>query len=348
MEITIQLVMMWQPITMETAIDFQELLRKERRRIRSSTHKSNGVGSYGAGIDHPEKESALEKIDPLIASSTSVSPHCLCPYDTLLPQNQICEEIHRISSPSLIDSVYYAKNFLTSRQSEEIISWLRTISEYSPQHDLAVSGVRLTEREESLQHNGKWTRLKHARRKVALFDRTLPSVDFPPILHRLSHTLVAIGAFPKSHPPNHVLINEYRRGEGIMPHTDGPAYESRTATISLGGSDVIFKLWPRNRSHDINTNAENSSSISKMTSDDKQSATDQPSKTEPSLELILHGNGSLVVFANDAYLNHCHEITEDILEETTSSNGVCGNDVNGGTVVRRGHRISLTFRCKKI
>lgn len=36
--------------------------------------------------------------------------------------------------------------------------------------------------------------------------------------------------------PNHVLINEYKPGEGIMPHEDGDAYSPVVATISLGGA----------------------------------------------------------------------------------------------------------------
>ena len=32
------------------------------------------------------------------------------------------------------------------------------------------------------------------------------------------------------------LINEYEVGEGIMPHTDGPCYLPRVATLSLGGA----------------------------------------------------------------------------------------------------------------
>merc|ERR1719242_2341200 len=33
--------------------------------------------------------------------------------------------------------------------------------------------------------------------------------------------------------PNHILINEYAAGQGIMPHKDGPAYYGRVAIISL-------------------------------------------------------------------------------------------------------------------
>jgi alkylated DNA repair protein alkB family protein 6 len=34
--------------------------------------------------------------------------------------------------------------------------------------------------------------------------------------------------------PNHVLINEYLQGQGIMPHKDGSAYHPVVCTVSLG------------------------------------------------------------------------------------------------------------------
>jgi alkylated DNA repair protein alkB family protein 6 len=36
--------------------------------------------------------------------------------------------------------------------------------------------------------------------------------------------------------PNHVLINEYLPGQGIMPHKDGAAYHPVVCTVSLGSS----------------------------------------------------------------------------------------------------------------
>mmetsp|Transcript_28615 Transcript_28615/g.61047 ORF Transcript_28615/g.61047 Transcript_28615/m.61047 type:complete len:324 (-) Transcript_28615:21-992(-) len=323
---------------MQNSIDFQELRRKERQRIRSSKHKSNGgCVTFCCSDDKIGTTKSNGELSVPLPLNQSNSDACtlntessLESYQSILPHNHLSRDIHQLGSPTTIDSVFYAQNFLFSEQAREIMSWLSSIPEYS-QHGTSrgTSGIRQTEKEESVQHNGKWTRLKHARRKVALFDGTI--CNLPIILQRLSNTLVAIGAFPSTHAPNHVLVNEYQPGEGIMPHTDGPAYESRTATISLGGSDVIFKLWPRQQQHDT----------------ELHSPAIQPVKNLPSLEVILHGNGSLVLFTNDAYLNHCHEICEGILEETTSSNGVCGNDVNGGTLVKRGHRTSLTFRCKK-
>jgi alkylated DNA repair protein alkB homolog 6 len=39
--------------------------------------------------------------------------------------------------------------------------------------------------------------------------------------------------------PNHILVNEYTPGQGIMAHTDGPAYYGLVATVSLGGAIVL-------------------------------------------------------------------------------------------------------------
>ena len=38
---------------------------------------------------------------------------------------------------------------------------------------------------------------------------------------------------------NHVLVNEYQPGQGIMAHTDGPAYSTVVATISTGGAQIL-------------------------------------------------------------------------------------------------------------
>lgn len=164
---------------------------------------------------------------------------------------------------------------------------------------------------------------------VALFDSTIQPL--PPLLARLGNSLVAIGAFPPETAPNHVLINEYAAAEGIMAHTDGPAYECRTATVSIGG-DVIFKLWPRNRGDNINN----------MSNGGNSDGGD--GCATPAMEVLLHGTGSLILFTNDAYTNHCHEIKETVKEVTSD---VCANEV-AGVLVKRGYRVSLTFRFKKL
>jgi alkylated DNA repair protein alkB family protein 6 len=56
-------------------------------------------------------------------------------------------------------------------------------------------------------------------------------------LEKLCGNLLSCGLFASR--PNHVLINEYRPGQGILPHTDGPRYFPRVATLSLGSSAVM-------------------------------------------------------------------------------------------------------------
>lgn len=41
---------------------------------------------------------------------------------------------------------------------------------------------------------------------------------------------------------NHVLINAYQPGEGIMPHQDGPLYHPVVAILSLG-TPVVLRFW---------------------------------------------------------------------------------------------------------
>jgi hypothetical protein len=38
---------------------------------------------------------------------------------------------------------------------------------------------------------------------------------------------------------NHLLINYYPRGIGIMPHFDGPLYRGKVVVLSLGGPAII-------------------------------------------------------------------------------------------------------------
>ncbi|KAG7443220.1 uncharacterized protein BT62DRAFT_1034594 [Guyanagaster necrorhizus] len=78
--------------------------------------------------------------------------------------------------------------------------------------------------------------------KNILVSQPLPSFvnKFPDIVSRLKDT----GAF-KSSPhgePNHIILNEYLPGQGIMPHEDGPAYHPIVATISLG-SHAVFHYY---------------------------------------------------------------------------------------------------------
>lgn len=66
----------------------------------------------------------------------------------------------------------------------------------------------------------------------------------PSWLSIFSQRLLSEGLFPTA--PNHALVNDYLPGEGIMPHTDGPAYYPKVAIVSLG-ADTAFQFWSLGR-----------------------------------------------------------------------------------------------------
>ncbi|KAK6208190.1 hypothetical protein LQW54_007099 [Pestalotiopsis sp. IQ-011] len=97
----------------------------------------------------------------------------------------------------------------------------------------------------------RWTQLTHRRLQTwpsdlvnnKLVEAPLPAWLNEPVVSRLK-------ALPRSPEPdspdlfsdsphkrpNHVLINEYPPGVGIMPHKDGSAYHPVVCTVSLGAS----------------------------------------------------------------------------------------------------------------
>lgn len=111
-----------------------------------------------------------------------------------------------------------------------------------------------------------------------------------------------------------------------MPHTDGPYYAPRTATLSLE-SDAIMHFSPRLAAGEIG----------------------RPGvKAGPQSSVVLRAR-CLVVFAEEAYSRLLHGI-EAVSDETVgvaSGAPVINLDAAGireGDVIRRRLRISLTFR----
>ncbi|KAG5192602.1 hypothetical protein JKP88DRAFT_204039 [Tribonema minus] len=210
-----------------------------------------------------------------------------------------------------IPSVYYNPDFVTASLADEIIKQVYAVPE----------------------GHARWTVLRTRRLQcwggqLQADGRAHDPSDLCPWLQQLCTLLVTCGIFPAHAPPNHVLINEYQPGQGIMPHTDGPMYYPRTATLSLM-SDAVFKLAQRPRSPG-----------------------DIGSVDLSPTEALLLRNRSLVVFADAAYTDFTHGI-DFVHEEAVGdgSGGTC-SVVNGPeagvaeeeVVVERALRISLTFR----
>jgi len=83
---------------------------------------------------------------------------------------------------------------------------------------------------------------------------------------------------------NHVLLNEYLNGQGILPHTDGPSYHPCVACLSVGDACGTMRFQRKLRSADIG----------KASADDLFTAT---------LEAR-----SLVIFCGLAYTDALHSI----------------------------------------
>lgn len=111
---------------------------------------------------------------------------------------------------------------------------------------------------------------------------------------------VGVAAFGDSEEkPNHVLVNHYLPGEGIMPHGDGPLYFPKAAIVSLC-SAVTFTFF-RDHAH-------------------------AASGETPSLSVLVPPR-SLLVFSCEAYSDHLHSIADrryDELALETLGNGDSG------------------------
>ncbi|KAK3375156.1 hypothetical protein B0H63DRAFT_268938 [Podospora didyma] len=182
----------------------------------------------------------------------------------------------------------------------------------------------------------RWRQLTHRRLqtwpsdlvKDTLLDaRPLPAWLEEPVVSRLLSIPVADGdanlfaSSPHSRP-NHVLINEYPAGTGIMPHKDGAAYHPVVCTVSLGSS-LCLSLY--------------------------KSKADGALELEPTWR-ILQEPRSLLITTADLYTEYLHgidSVSADVnLSEKTVANWSLLRSPELFTDGRheRGTRVSLTYR----
>lgn len=162
----------------------------------------------------------------------------------------------------------------------------------------------------------------------ALLEAALPSWLVDPVVTRLLSIPLSPGdkcsIFSDSpHArPNHVLINEYLPGQGIMPHKDGSAYYPVVCTISLGGTLCL---------------------------DIHEAKGDGSTEPKPRWK-ILQEPRSLLITTGKAYADYLHgiaEITKDIdLNPHTVANWsqLRSPDLLKDGQIERQVRTSLTYR----
>ncbi|KAI8936628.1 hypothetical protein NX059_007027 [Plenodomus lindquistii] len=197
----------------------------------------------------------------------------------------------------------------------------------------------------------RWTHLTHRRLQAhpsiltknnALLAAPLPSYLTNPVVERFREMGIFAGTPHGS--PNHVLINEYKPGEGIMPHEDGDAYAGVVATVSLGGAlclDIVSKP----------TRTEGFGDDAGQTVDDEESQEEQKQDyTIPTR--ILQEPRSLLITTGPAYRDYMHgiaaiEVDEELGPGTVANWNMLGDrtvfEQQGGKNVRE-IRTSLTYR----
>ena len=123
---------------------------------------------------------------------------------------------------------------------------------------------------------------------------------------------------------NHVLLNEYLAGQGIMAHLDGPMFLPTISTISLG-SHAVIKFYKPQQEEDAEV-------------------TGGQGLEERMVAALLVRPRSLLVLRDEMYTRYLHgieEITEDEITEKICNLTSC--DIVG-TKLPRTTRISLTIR----
>jgi alkylated DNA repair protein alkB homolog 6 len=205
--------------------------------------------------------------------------------------------------------IYYVPDYITA---DEEAALLRDLSSLKKPWEV-LSGRRL------LNLGG----IVHPR--GGLIQEPLPRF-IEPLATRVQHEFALYGAGSAGDRANHVLLNEYQPGQGILPHTDGPLYHPVVAIVSLQSPALMqFRSLPP----------------------DPTAADMAEWARRPADVAVYLQPRSLLVFAGEFYSQHLHGIeaaAEDRVDGTCCNMGLAG--VAEGSALRRGERprYSLTIR----
>ncbi|KAG5674435.1 hypothetical protein PVAND_004406 [Polypedilum vanderplanki] len=167
----------------------------------------------------------------------------------------------------------------------------------------------------------RWTQLSN-RRLIQIggvpTNKGMIAEEIPKIYQTYIERINDLNIF-KEHKANHILLNEYLPGQGILPHCDGPLFYPIISTISLGSHTVL----------EFN----------------KQQNDDDSYKIVKEFKLFIAPR-SLLILKDNLYKDYMHgisEITEDNLDDPTLKN-VVTKISESSNVLARSTRYSLTIR----
>lgn len=213
----------------------------------------------------------------------------------------ILEELKQFVINDAPPTVYYIPDFI----SEQEETYLQQQVYKSPKPKWTqLSGRRLQ----------NWGGLPHPKGMLA--------EKIPDWLQKYCEKISSLGAFGGK-TANHVLVNEYKAGEGIMPHEDGPLYYPTITTISLGSHTLLDFYAP----------------VGSVQGDAPQTEENR------FLFSLLVKPRSLLILQDDTYQRLLHGIRpcdQDTLTEKAVNLLAAGTQP--GEILTRSTRVSLTIR----
>lgn len=213
----------------------------------------------------------------------------------------ILEELKQFVINDAPPTVYYIPDFISEQEETYLQQQVYT----SPKPKWTqLSGRRLQ----------NWGGLPHPKGMLA--------EKIPDWLQRYCEKVSSLGAFGGK-TANHVLVNEYKPGEGIMPHEDGPLYHPTITTISLGSHTLLDFYSP----------------VGSMQGDAPQTEENR------FLFSLLVKPRSLLILQDDMYQRLLHGIRpcdQDTLTEKAVNLLAAGTQP--GETLARSTRVSLTIR----
>lgn len=213
----------------------------------------------------------------------------------------ILEELKRFVVSDASPTVYYIPEFISE---EEEAYLLQQVYQSPKTKWTQLSGRRLQ----------NWGGVPHPRGMLA--------ERIPDWLQTYCDRISSLGAF-SGKSANHVLVNEYKPGEGIMPHEDGPLYHPTVTTISLGSHTLLDFYSP----------------VSSLEADAPQTE-----ENRYQFSLLVKPR-SLLVLQDEMYQSLLHGIkgcTQDSLTDRVVNLSAAG--ALPGDTLTRGTRVSLTIR----
>ncbi|XP_055384677.1 alpha-ketoglutarate-dependent dioxygenase alkB homolog 6 [Condylostylus longicornis] len=180
----------------------------------------------------------------------------------------------------------------------------------------------------------KWTQLSH--RRLINYGGVphangMIAEEIPKWLNNFVEKVNNLNIF-ETKKANHVLINEYNPGEGIMPHTDGPLFYPIISTISCGSYTILEFVRQNIKNHSQKPNC---------------NLDEQEVEPENKSFKLLIEPRSLLILKDNLYTDYMHsidEVSDDFINESIVNLENCELSYKYGDRLCRKKRLSLTIR----